>query len=347
MIVGSGEGNAGSRRYMRNKCQLAPAGVALVLVLVASCVSYYPRQPLSRVHLVRLARRSCRAADLKRSLARHFEPPEGMSVRLLMAQRYRPGTYRPVVQVGMGRARVMAELRTAFTISVVDYGCGLKNELYLLVGEGDTLTGRVNKLRALSTPEAPRAILAIVRVMRLERMRLYDSLLGVLDSRNGMAGFPRQFRPSAGMVLGYDFVRSFNHVVLDPRMGTVTLSAGEIKLPALERLVAALSLLGDSAPVTVGIVDRRRQVQVILDTGGDYELLAASSLFSEALFRNRALKRRVSLDLGGFVIPRLQLLAASPEELEGCEAVFLGGRVLMQYRVAFDMERGKVYLQFP
>jgi len=274
---------------------------------------------------------------------RRFEPPQGMTVRLPMLMRYVSGSYRPVVWLEINGRRRRAELRSGFLASAVSYRAARQSGMRLaLKGEG-SLVERLQPVPVLLAPGAPEALAAGAGVVRLGQMRMYDALFAVLNERGGMKVFPPGFRPAAEVVLGYDFIRAFNYVVLDPRVGQVILSTGELHPEPEERMVAALTLLDPRRAVTVGILDGNRQVRVILDTGGDYELIEARSLMRPPAGTPPEGGTTVSVDVGGFTIPRLQALTPPA----GCRECYLGGRILMQYRVTFDCRRGKVYLQLP
>jgi len=320
---------------------------AVCLICLAACVSRYaPSRGLLPSQLLRLSRTGKGITRPLPPPERRFEPPAGMTVELPMLYQYRPGMYRPVLALQIYRRRLTAELRSGFLGSVMAYPAAAQARLHLFLrGEG-RLAERVVGYPVLPQSGSPRALVALAGVIRMDRMRMYDSFLQVLDDRCGMRVFPDPFRPVCDTALGYDFIRAFNYVVADPRVGMITLSTAETGRPSLERLVAALFLVEEDSPVTAGLLDGRR-VKVILDTGGNYELLTPAVVEKGSARSFRPVWHTVSLDLGGFNIPNIKAAAISEKDMKESRIFYLGGMVLMQYRVTFDNRRRKVYLQFP
>lgn len=321
---------------------------AICLVGLGACLARHPAQwSLLPSQLVRLSRTGKNVMRTPPPAERRFEPPAGMTVELPLLSRYRPGMYRPVLALQINQWRLTAELRSGFLGSFAAYGAAARARLHLFLHGKGRLAERVVGNPVLPQTGSRRALLAVAGMIRMERMHMYDSFLQILDDRRGMQAFPDLFRPVSGVVLGYDFIRAFNYVVTDPRVGVLTLSTAETDRPSLERLVAALFLVEDDFPAAVGVLDGRRRVKVILDTGGNYELLTPALVHKGTARSHPPAWRTVDLDLGGFVIPSLKAAAVSEEDMTESKIFYLGGMVLMQYRVTFDNRRRKVYLQFP
>jgi len=208
-----------------------------------------------------------------------------------------------------------------------------------------------------------RHYLGIARVAEIGQLTVYNVPIGILDDQHGLEGLWWMDGFQVELVLGNDFLKCFEHVILDLGHERMQLGSGAY-VPNPERLAAAMPMVGKyGVPAVEALLGEKGPFPLVLDTGADFGLwipyrLAAEikvapgedasietarNLVGQSVSYNLGSR---NLNLAGFDLENVPARAAALDMGDRePEFALLGNRMLREFVVIFDHGSRKVYFE--